>query len=159
MRYENRDMENEKHTQPPREIPTSAGLVFVLTLLIFWFSPVQQITDSHYSMLLSESLLYHRSFRLDGYNLPRLAPAYHDHTWKNGNIPQIELVDNHLYLYRPPGSSLLSIPYVALMNVFGISAADSDGTYNPRGEMQIETSLAALLMSSLAVVFLLMSRL
>src|SRR5688572_15624223 len=152
-------MENEKQTEPPRRLTISAALVFGLTLLIFWFSPVHQITDSHYSMLLSESLLYHRSFKLDNYNIPRLAPAYHDHTWKNGNIPQIELVDNHLYLYRPPGSSLLSLPYVALLNFFGISAANSDGTYNPRGEMQIETSLAALLMASLAVVFLLTSRL
>src|SRR6266487_4901575 len=137
----------------------ACGLVFVVTLAVFWFSPVHQITDSNYSMLLSQSLIKHRSFMLDSYNIPRLAPEYHDHTWKNGPIHQIELIGDHFYYYMPPGSSVLSVPYVALLNGFGISAVNGDGTYNSEGEMLIETSLAALLMASLTGVFFVTSRL
>ncbi len=137
----------------------ACGLVFVFTLAIFWFSPVHQITDSNYSMLLSQSLINHHSFVLDSYNIPRLAPEYHDHTWKNGHIHQIELVAGQLYYYMPPGSSVLSVPYVALLNSFGVSAVNADGSYNPEGEMKIETSLAALLMAALAVFFFFTSRL
>ena len=142
----------------PREKLFTA-VVFLTTLLLFWFSPVHQITDSNYSMLLSQSLIEHHSFVLDSYNIPRLAPEYHDHTWKNGHIHQIELVAGHLYYYMPPGSSVLSVPYVALLNSFGISAVNTDGSYNPEGETKIETSLAALLMAALAVNFFFTSRL
>lgn len=110
-------------------------------------------------MLLSQSLLEHRSFALDRYNIPRLTPEYHDHTWQNGHIHQLELVEDRFYYYMPPGSSVLSVPYVALANLFGVSARNADGTYNPQGEEQIETSLAALLMAALAVVFFLTARL
>jgi len=139
----------------------AAALIFIVTLLVFWVSPVHQITDSHYSMLLSEGLLKHRSFALDHYNLPRFEPnaSTRDYYVMNGNIWQQELAGNHIYYYFPPGSSLLSLPYVAVANALGISAANPDGTYNPQGEARIETALAAILMALLAAVFYCTSRL
>jgi hypothetical protein len=137
----------------------ATGSIFVIALLVFWFSPVHQLTDSNYSMLLSESLLKHRSFTLDSYNIPRRPPRYHDNTYKNGELYQLELVGPHLYYYMPPGSSVLSLPYVAVMNAFGVSAAYADGTYNPYGEEAIEAGLAAILMAALASIFFFMSRL
>jgi hypothetical protein len=136
-----------------------AGLIFAGTLLIFWFSPLYQVSDSSYSMLLSQSLLEHRSFMLDYYAIPRLPPVEGDLTYKNGPIYQIEWVGNHLYYFLPQGSSVLSVPYVALANAFGVSPANADGTYNAAGEVKIETGLAALLMALTAVIFLLTSRL
>ena len=103
-------------------------------------------------MLLSQGLLEHRSFALDRYNIPRLPPEYHDHTWKNGHIHQLEIVDKHLYYYMPPGSSVLSVPYVAALNLFGISPRNPDGSYNPFAERTIQVSLAALLMAIFSVV-------
>ncbi len=137
------------------------GLIFIVCFLIFLVSPVHQLSDSQYSILLSESLLKHGSFALDGYAIPRLAPVARtrDDYVMNGDIYQLEVANNHLYYYFPPGSSVLSIPYVALMNGLGISAANRDGTYNPEGEEEIETSLAALLMAALATIFFYMSRL
>src|SRR6266568_2190492 len=123
--------------------------IFAVALLVFWFSPVHQITDSNYSMLLSESLIKHHSFALDNYKIPRFSPRYHDNTYKNGEMYQLELVGPHLYYYFPPGSSVLSLPHVAVMNVTGISAANSDGTYSPDGEGIIETTLAAILIATL----------
>jgi len=137
----------------------AAGSIFVIALLVFWFSPVHQLTDSNYSMLLSESLLKHGTFALDDYNIPRLPPHYHDNTYKNGEIYQLELVGPHFYYYFPPGSSVLSIPFVAVMNAFGISAANVDRTYNPYGEEKIETILAAILMAGLAGIFFFSARL
>jgi hypothetical protein len=110
-------------------------------------------------MLVSQSLLYHHSFTLDSYALPRHEPEWRGDYFTNGPDYQLELSNGHLYYHFPPGSPVLSIPYVALMNAIGISAANADGTYNPRGEVAIEASLAALLMATLAVVFLLTARL
>ena len=73
----------------PKQDWLAGGSIFVITLFVFWFSPVHQLTDSNYSMLLSESLLKHRSFALDNYNIPHLQPRYHDNTYKNGEMYQL----------------------------------------------------------------------
>ena len=135
------------------------AILFVTLLAIFLISRVHQVADSNYSMLLSQSLLQHRSFTLDAYNLPRLPPKPQVGYMSNGEIYQLEIVDGHLYYFFPPGSSILSLPYVAIMNLIGISAANSDGTYNARGEGLIEVTLAALLMSGLGVMIFITARL
>jgi hypothetical protein len=137
----------------------AGALVFLISLTIYWFSPVHQVTDSNYSMLLTQGLIEHQSFALDRFNIPRLEPVYHDHTWKNGSIRQLELIGDHFYYYMPPGSSVLSVPYVALLNQFGVSAKNPDGSYNAQGELRIETSLAAILVALVALTFFLTARL
>src|SRR5207244_4716932 len=111
-----------------------AAALFAFTLSVFLFSRVHQVTDSSYSMLLSESLIHRHSFALDSYALPRGEPVWFGVYFKYGNIYQLEVVNGHIYYYFPPGSSLLSIPFVAVMNGFDISATSADGAYNPRGE-------------------------
>jgi hypothetical protein len=133
--------------------------VFLVVLTIFLFSRVHQLADSNYSMLLSQSLLYHHSFTLDGYNIPRLPPTQQLFHVSNGTLYQLELVDGHIYYFWPPGSSVLSLPFVALMNAAGVSAATADKRYNPDGEVIIQARLAALLMATLACVFYFTSRL
>jgi len=135
------------------------ALVFVLTFLIFALSPVRQVTDSHYSVLLSESLIHHRSFQLDAnYSIPRYEPLWFGYYFRNGPIYQLELVDGKIYYNFPVGAPILSVPFVAAMNLVGISAANPDGTYNPTGEETIEAVLAALLMAVLSCVFFLTAR-
>ena len=134
-------------------------LVFALTLSIFLISRIHQVTDSAYSMLLTQSLIEHGSFQLDHYALPRYEPQWHGYYFKNGPIYQLEVFNNHLYYHLPPGSSILSAPFVAVLNLLGVSAAHSDGTYNPRDETRIEAGLAALLMATLAVIFFYTARL
>ena len=113
--------------------------IFAFTLFVFMISRVHQVTDSSYSMMLSQSLLDHGSFALDHYALP---PAY-----------QLETVNGHTYYRFPPGTPVLSAPFVWVLNRLGVSAVNEDGTYNPRGEVMIEAGLAALLMAGLAVIF------
>jgi hypothetical protein len=128
-------------------------LIFLLTLSIFLASKVHQIADSNYSMLLSQSLLDHQSFMLDHYAIPRYEPVWQGDHFQNGPLYHLEVVDGHLYYMFPPGTSVLSVPFVAVMNLFGVSAANADGTYNLEGEGRTQVKLAALLMAMLAVLF------
>ena len=131
-------------------------LIFILTCSIFILSHNRQIADSKYSMLVSESLLHHGTFTLDRY-------GFEDFGKQNaggwGGIYQLELVDGHVYYSLPPGSSVLSVPWVALMNAFGVSASSADGAYNLRGERIIQASLAAILMAAFACLVFVTSRL
>lgn len=133
--------------------------IFIITFVLFSVSTVQQLADSNYSMLLSESLLHHGSFSLDHYRIDGTIPIPKLDFAPAGSIYQLEKVNDHLYYYFPPGSSILSVPYVAVMNAAGISASNPDGSPNPYGEIRIQTDLAALLMAVLAVLFFYTSRL
>lgn len=135
------------------------AVIFCLALTIFSYSGVHQLTDSDYSMLASQSLLEHGNFALDHYALPRHAPLDRGYYFSNGMVYQLEFSKGRLLYHLPPGSSVLSVPYVGLMKVLGISTTNPDGTYNRRGESTIEFSLAALLMSVLAVMFFSTARL
>ena len=80
-------------------------LIFGLTFFVFRISPVRQVTDSQYSMMLSQSLLDHRSFMLDHYALPRPELVrWEDYLRKSY---QLEVVAGHLFYSFPPGSSVL----------------------------------------------------
>src|SRR5947209_3488181 len=138
-----------------------ALLIFAFTFALFLRSPVFQEADSSYSMLVSQSLIDYGTFKLDNYAIPREEPVYgiHGNYFGLKSIYHIEVVGGHLYYYFPPGTSVLSVPYVALANRFGIYPTNPDGTYNPAGEYRIETGLAALLMAALAVVFYFTARL
>lgn len=100
-------------------------------------------------MLLSQNLIEHRTFQLDQYFVPRPPIIATQEYTQVGNY-RLELVNDHTYYFFPVGSSVLSVPYVALLKLFGINARDQTGSY---GELLIQTSLAALLMAGLAVVF------
>jgi hypothetical protein len=54
---------------------------------------------------------------------------------------------------------VLSVPFVVVMNAFGISAINVEGAYDLHGELVIQTNLAALLMAGLTALFFLTSRL
>jgi hypothetical protein len=130
-----------------------AGVVFVIAFLIFNSSPLHPINDSKYSMMLSQCLLEHRSFQLDHYALPRLPPVEREDYVANGDIYQLEQVGSHIYYFFPPGSAVLSMPFVMIANTFRVSAVSTDGAFNLRGEATIEAWLAAFLMAVLASVF------
>jgi hypothetical protein len=136
-----------------------AGLIFVSTFLIFWFSPVHQVTDSKYSMLLSDCLISQRTFALDACNVPILEPMEHAQYLTNGGIYQQEIVRGRVYYFFPVGSSVLSLPYVAIAKAFGVSPRNADGSFNMLGEIAIEISLAAILMALLTSLFFVISRL
>jgi hypothetical protein len=139
---------------------TLAGaLIFLLTLTIFLVSRIHQVSDSKYSMLVSQSLIERGSFALDHYAIPRQEPLWRGYYFSNGTDYQLEVAREHLYYHLPPGSPVLSVPFVAVLNLLGVSAAAPDGSYDPVGEVKIEAGLAALLMATLAVIFFYTARL
>jgi len=134
-------------------------LIFLLAFLLFKSSRLHPINDSKYSMMVSQCLLEHRSFQLDHYAVPRLPALVREDYVQNGDIYQIEQVGPHLYYFFPPGSSILSTPFVLLAKAFGISTVNPDNSFNLAGETKIESLLAAFLMAVLAAIFFYLARL
>ncbi|HZL19488.1 MAG TPA: hypothetical protein VFG23_17265, partial [Polyangia bacterium] len=129
----------------PREL-ASAVLILIVGFWVFRHLPIQQGGgDSRYSLLLGENLLRHRDFALERYDLPR--PDY-----------RLEDADGHRSYGFPVGTSLLSIPYLALMHLRGESVVRQDGSYDFDREVVMEVRLAALLMAAFAGLIYLTAR-
>jgi hypothetical protein len=133
--------------------------IFVVVLTIFWLSPIRDMTDSNYSMLTSQTVFKYHTFALDRYSWPGLQTVPRSGLGANTTVYQIEEVRGHLFYYFPPGTSVLSLPYAALLKALGVSAMNADGSYNSQGELFIQGSLAALLMAAATWLFFSMSRL
>jgi len=134
-------------------------VIFVVGFAVFLGSPVRPISDSIYTFVVSESLLKHGSFAIDQFGVPRLEPRYNGSYVENGRINELEWVGNRLYYFLPPGSSVLSLPYVALMDFFGLSVINKDGSYNLRKEIQLQLIFSAFLMALLGSIFYFSGRL
>ncbi len=118
-------------------------LLFVSVLAVFYASPVSQLTDSKYSVLLSETILRRHSVDL---SYAQLKPDNNfPESVRDGRPYQTIFVKRRLLYYLGWGSSLLTLPAVAALNAAGISAIGRDGSYNRDGEMEIQRLLAALL--------------
>lgn len=132
--------------------------VFALAFGIFLASPVLQLSDSYYSMLLSESLLRRGSFALDDYFAGPLDSGRYPGL-EGRELPyHVEVAHDHLYYAFPPGSSILSVPFVAVANLVGVSAVASDGGFHKHGERRIQKVLAALLMAAFAALLYALAR-
>ena len=144
-------------TQKPSR--TTACAIFAATLLIFSASPIHHMGDSKYSMLVSYSVMKRGTFALDGYGLPRPVVGQQPGFATAGESYQLEVVNGRLFYWFPPGSSILSIPFVAVLELVGMSPVNPDGTYNRVGEILIQVSIAGFLMAGFAALLFLMSRL
>src|SRR5260370_5042590 len=100
-----------------------------------------------------------KSNQFDLFNFTIPPPHLYEYYVANGDEYQIEQRNGHLYYFFPSGGAVLSVPFVGVMNVFGISAVFPDGTYNRDGEVLIQGLLSALLMGLLTGVLFLTSRL
>jgi hypothetical protein len=68
-------------------------------------------------------------------------------------------VNGHLYYYFPPGSSLLSLPFVAVFEATGLSTMKPDGGYSRRGEKRMDRRVAAIVAAAYVVIVYLTARL
>jgi len=116
------------------------GIVIVFaSFWLFQRAPIQEPYDSRYAMLLAENLSQHGDFALDRYGLQE--PDY-----------RLQRIDGHVYYSFPPGTSVLSAPFVALLRLRGMSAVRANGTYSNAGELRLDAKLSALLMALFAAV-------
>jgi hypothetical protein len=124
---------------------------------LYYLSPVTQVTDSHYSLLVSEQIYRHGGVRLDDAFRPPI-PADYPGVEKPGALPYHVLRHRGaLYHSYPVGSSILSVPFVALFNAFGISAERPDHRYFAEGEIKMERAIAALICAAAVVVYFLIA--
>ena len=133
--------------------------IYVALLAIFWASPVQIVSDSRYTLLLTHNLLHHGGFSLDRYGLPRQLPVPYGAAKLDGDLYQLEYVDGHLHYFFPPGTSILVAPFVLAQEAFGRGVVGPDGTFNVQQEVRDQHFIAAALMAALGVVFYLTARL
>ena len=135
-----------------------AVVLFLLTFTVFSISPIHQIGDSKYTMLVSEALLRHGTFQLDRY-FPKEAPVDKGDHVQYGPSANLETKKGHVYYYFPLASSVLSAPFVALAHLAGVSAETPDGRYDYGGECKLQGMIAPALGAALAVVFFWTARL
>jgi hypothetical protein len=121
--------------------------------VIFFASPVPQMNDSQYSMLTSESIIHNHTPDLSSYSIKNYDADLPFNEIRGRHAYQLARVNGRLLYGFPHGTSLLSLPFVALMDVLGVSPANAEGAYNLAGEVIDQKLLAALLMASLVVVF------
>jgi hypothetical protein len=138
-----------------------AALIFLATFAVFRLSPIHKVFDSRYAMLFSQQLLWKHSFSLDSRTFPELQSRKAGQLHQRGIDLTYHLVQagERFYAFFPPGTAILSMPYVALANAMGISAIDQNGIYDEDGETRIQAGLAALLMAGLSVIIFFTSRL
>lgn len=129
-----------------REWVASLALGLV-AFFVFRASPVRMMLDSKYALLSSEALLHDRSWDVSRY-VPRVKALHERDGERRKSMHtswQLRLSRGRLVYFYPPGSSLLSLPAVALMNAAGLSSISSSGAYDLRGERAMQIWLATLL--------------
>jgi hypothetical protein len=134
--------------EPPR-FSRSARIALILfagALVVFRASSKDNVMDSLYTVLVSENLIRHQSLALDSY-----FPESDRDQWQlDGRLVE---ADGHLYYAFPLGSSLLSIPLVAVNSfVLGGAVVDEQGRFSPWAEVKAQQNIAAALMAALVVI-------
>jgi hypothetical protein len=132
--------------------------LFAVTSVVFMSSKVWVLGDSNYSMLLSENIIRQHSTFLNGYEFP--GPIQEAGRCSSPSAPlqsafltyQLDRVHGNVVYCYPNGTSILSIPFVALMNLVGVHCYSRDGRCLPLGEGIIQHLLAAFLMAGFTVI-------
>src|SRR6266498_3795372 len=126
-------------------------LLFCGALLVFLSSPVRSLGETQYTMMLGHTLLHHRTFALDRGELriPQQLEMIGDTAKVKGLA--LEVVNGRVYKYAPPGSAVLSVPFVITASWFGLRPVSAEGAYDADRELLLSAILAALLMAAFAV--------
>ena len=128
----------------PRDRVVGA-IVILIALVVFLLSPVFNLSDNKYTFLLSETIYKQGKC---SFNRIKDLPADYRLHHRGSNI----------FYGFPPGSSALSIPFVAMVNVCGFSVITPEGSYDVDCEVMMQRILAALLMAALAGVVYALAR-
>ncbi|MGO9060809.1 MAG: hypothetical protein ACLQU2_26020 [Candidatus Binataceae bacterium] len=139
----------------PRSHRTALYL-FLVCFIIFDLSPVAVLLDTRFELLTSESLLRHRSVALNRFKVPGLDPqSLPVHPDLEADLPFYQLVrvgGEAVYRY-PHGGAFLALPFVAGLDLVGISVVRSDGSYDALAEIRLGKLLASLLMAVTVALF------
>ncbi len=124
---------------------------------VFRVSQRGQLYDSRYALLASSQLINQQTLQLDEFVDPLRKPTKKS----KGKLKppyQLKKSNGHRYYFYPPGTTLLSVPYVYAAQLVGIKIIDEDGQYQSKTEKKLQRTLAATLMAALGCIFFLTAR-
>jgi len=137
-------------------------VALLLALFAVYRRPAQALAmDSQYSLLVAENLLKHGTFQLDRYFTLPINPHRYPgmDAVRNSVYPyHVYQYEGHTYYLYPPGSSILAIPLVAVLNSLGHSAVTKSGGYSVRGEVRMERRIASVIAAAACVFLYLAAR-
>ena len=114
-------------------------IAFACAFLVYRASPVAQVYDSKFSVLVSESL-----YRRGTFDLSAAVPV------DQRGAYQLAGAAGGLYYVYPVGTPILTVPLVMGVNALGLSATGHDGQYRADREVKIQRWLAAILAAGAA---------
>jgi hypothetical protein len=119
--------------------PEAIGVVLFLSVTcIFYVCPVHYLSDSGFTLLMDEAIIHERTPNMITYDPPR----GHGRIFINGGYPwNIKIIKGRLLYVYPWGSSLLSLPLVALFNAAGFRVAPHH-EYNGDNELKMQAIIA-----------------
>ena len=130
--------------------------LFLISFVIFSLSPVTMLLDTRFELLTSESLLRNQSVALNRFMIPGLdsqrLPVHPDPEADRPFYQLVRVGGKAVYRY-PHGGSLLALPYIAVLDLAGISIVRGDGSYDVLAEVRLGKLLASLLMAVLVALF------
>ena len=119
-------------------------LLGFFTLLCYGFAPVlQSSSDSRFTVLCTEHLLYRQSMDLQPSFRKPLDIQRYSHLRENGYPYQVLEKNGAVYYAYPPGTSFLITPVVWVVNVAGLTAHDAAWRFDPLGEARVQRVLAS----------------
>lgn len=126
-------------------------ILCVILMCCFALASVNQLTDSTFSMLSGENLLYNSSINLDS-------------CMKKSGLKPIEQYqlyvgsEGKVYYGYPIGTSILSIPAIYLSNLIGYKSILENGSFSEKNEARIQRCSAALTMTLFALILYITAR-
>lgn len=141
----------------------TASIGISLAVVFLSCPNMEHLGDSAYTVLLSEQLLHEGTFRLDD-----VVAGLHrrqDHAGDPDERPtaslpyQLHEVNGHIYYDFPPGTSILCVPLVGIMNLLGYGSREPGGRWTQKNEILVQTVLAAIICAAAGCVFFLVARL
>jgi hypothetical protein len=130
-----------------------ASALFIGCFALFLWSPIRHLSDAKYSLLLSESLL-----RLNGPSLEAFLPQFGEAEPTTPLPYQLRRIGAHVHYLFPPGTSMLTVPLLAALRLFGVSVVAPNGTFSEDSEELAHGLLAALLGAGTSMLFFLIAK-
>jgi len=118
--------------------------VFLGAASLFYVTPVRQLSDSYYSLLLAHQIAAHGALDLGGYFAGDLDSERFPGARFDGLPYQVKRYGDRILYEFPLGAPLLATPWMAVADAMGAGVLDADGHYDRDRERRHQRLLAAL---------------
>lgn len=122
----------------------AAAALFVAALAVYLVSPVRQLSDSYYSLLVAEQAVSRGSLDLAEHFAGELPLDRFPGSRRDGLPYQVKRYGERLLYEFPLGAPLLSMPWMAASRAVGAGVLAADGRYDRDRERRHQKLLAAL---------------